>query len=331
MAKQRIWMMTSVLAFSLVGALPGWAQDVNPPEEPNVPQEANAPAPQDQNAPPQPAGQTAPVAPPSSGWHRFGEARPAPPLPATLNVPAGSWITVHVDQPLSSDQNQPGDFFSATLAQPLVVEGIVVARRGQTVGGVVAESSKGGRVKGTSRLGLQLTELTLVDGQQLPIKTRFIQRQGDTSVGSDAATIGTTTGIGAAIGAAADGGFGAGMGAIAGAAVSTIGVLVTRGRPTVVYPETLLTFRLEGPITVSTANAPEAFQPVRPGDYERRTLYRASGRPGPPPPPPYYYGGYYPYYDFYPPFFWGPSFFFYSGPRFYGGFHGGFHRGFRHR
>jgi hypothetical protein len=115
--------------------------------------------------------------------------------------------------------------------------------------------------------------------------------------------------VGAAIGAVADGGFGAGMGAIAGAAASTIGVLVTRGRATVVYPETLLAFRLETPVTILADSSPEAFQPVTQQDYEQRSLYRHG--PSLRPPPPYYFSGYY------PPYFYGPTLFFYSGPRFY--------------
>jgi hypothetical protein len=302
----------SILVLSLAAAL-GWAQESAVPDQPAPPpREAQ---PQQEAQPPQEA-----PPPPSSAWHRFGpQAQMSAPLPATLTLPAGTWITVRVDQEISSDRNQVGDFFPATLAQPLVADGVVVARRGQTVGGVVAEAGKGGRVKGVSRLGLQLTELSLADGRQVQVRTRLMDRRGDTSIGRDAAAIGTSTGVGAAIGAAADGGFGAGMGAIAGAAASTIGVLVTRGKPTVVYPETALMFRLEAPVAISTAAAPGAFQPVRQGDYEQRSLQRPA-----PPPRRYSYGagwGYYPYYGgLYPPFYYGPSLYFGWG-------HRGFHRG----
>ncbi len=289
MRSQRKWFLIFLLALSASAALPAQEQEPNSP---------------------------APAQPPSTGWRRLGEfgqpaqTGPADPLPPStaLTLPAGTWITVRVDQPLSSDRNQPGDAFTATLAQPLVVNGRVVARRGQMVAGVVGETTKAGRVKGTSRLGLELTELGLLDGRQIQVKTRLMERRGDTSVGRDVGAIGATTGIGAAIGAAADGGFGAGMGAIAGAAASTIGVLVTRGRATVVYPEEPLTFRLEAPVTIAAEFA-GAFPPVTQEDYEQRGLYRERPTLGPPPPP--YYGYYY------PPFFYGSTFFFHSGPRFY--------------
>ncbi len=265
------------------------------------------------------------------GWRRVDETQemerretlPAAsdPAPPQFVLPAGTWITVRVNEPLSSDQNRSGDAFTASLAKPLVVNGYVVARRGQTVEGRIAEAQKAGKVKGTSRLGIELTEIGLVDGQQLPVRTQLIEYSGGTSAGRDATAVATTAGLGAAIGAVAEGGFGAGIGAIAGAAAGAVGVLVTRGRPTVVYPEGSLTFRTLEPLTISTDRSAQAFLPVRQADYEQESLRRRAGTPPTlmAPPPPYYYYGY-PY----PPYFYGTGIFIHSGRYFY---HGrGFHR-----
>jgi hypothetical protein len=117
-----------------------------------------------------------------------------------------------------------------------------------------------------------------------------------------------------------------------------IGVLLTRGNPTVVYPESLLTFRIEAPIAFSTEHSPQAFRYIDPNEYDRpvwseqppqRTACAGYGCA--PPPPAYYgyawpgyYGGYYPYYyGTGLSFFWGPSFY---GRGFYGG--GFYGRGF---
>jgi hypothetical protein len=220
-----------------------------------------------------------------------------------------------VNEPISSDHAQTGDTFTATLAEPVIVNGLVVARRGQLVTGVVAEAQKAGRVEGVSKLRLELTGIQLADGRQIQVKTRLLERRGNTSVGRDAAAIGATTATGAAIGAAVNGGVGAGVGAAAGVVASTIGVLLTRGRPTVVYPETALTFGLEAPVTIDTS---QAFQPATPQDYNAAGL-RAPAygpRPGYGAPNPYYgyYGPapypYYPYpYAYYPYPYWGPSFY----------------------
>jgi hypothetical protein len=236
-------------------------------------------------------------------------------IPPRLTIPPGTFVTVRVNQPLSSDHNQPGDSFTATLVRPVVVDGIVIAQRGQTIGGRVAEAQKAGRGEGVARLAVQLTDLTLVDGQQVPIQSQLINRSGPGFTGQDAGTIVGTTAVGAAIGAAADWGRGAAIGGVAGAVV---GVLLTRGHPSVIYPESVLTFRIEAPVSFSTERSPQAFRNVDPNDYQRNTEVQAR-RPPPPPPAPYYYGpGYYPPYPYYG-YGYGPGFSFYYGPGFFYG------------
>jgi hypothetical protein len=229
-----------------------------------------------------------------------------------LTIPAGTWISVRNDQALSSDHNRPGDVFTATLVQPLIANGFVVARRGQIVSGHVVDALRARSHGDSSQLSLELSDLSLADGQQLPVRTQLVQYAGPGShPGEDVATIGTVAAIGAVIGAAAKGGVGAGVGAVIGGMAGTIGVMSTRGKPTVVYPESTLTFRTVEPITISTERSNQAFVPVQQNDYEtggqRPTLRVAPRRP--------YYGGYYgaypypyPYPYFYGPGFYGPSF-----------------------
>jgi hypothetical protein len=236
-------------------------------------------------------------------------------IPSTLTIKAGTYVTVRINEPLSSDRNQAGDAFTATLTKPIVVNGIVVAQRGQNVTGRVTEAKKAGRVAGTSRLGIQLIELPVVDGQQLPIQSELLTRNGSTSTGRDAGAIATTTGVGAAIGAGVNGGVGAGVGAGAGLVVGLAGVLLTRGNPTIIYPETTMTFRVNSDVTVNTERSVQAFHYVVPSDYDSPApaLVR---RPIPPRPAyvyaPYGYGYPYPY-----PYFYGPSFYYGFGGRFY--------------
>jgi hypothetical protein len=239
-------------------------------------------------------------------------------VPATLTLKPGTVITARTSQFLSSDKNKPGDSFSAVLEQPVVVDGWVVARRGQTVLGRVAIAKKAGRIKGTSQLGIELSELVLVDGQQLPIRSQLLQDTGGTSKGRDAAATATTTAMGAAIGGAANGGEGAGIGAAIGAGAGLAGVLLTRGRATMIPPETSLTFQLQYPVAISTANSGPAFRQVVPEDYDNRSLQRRPGRyaEGPYSLPPY------------GPYF-GPWAYYYPAP-FFVGFYGFGRRGYRH-
>jgi hypothetical protein len=236
-------------------------------------------------------------------------------IPSKLTIKAGTYVTVRLNEILSSDRSMAGDAFTATLTKPIVVDGIVVAQRGQNVTGRITEAKKAGRVAGTSHLGIQLVELPVVDGQQMPIQSELLTRNGTTSTGRDVGAIAATTGVGAAIGAGVNGGVGAGVGAGAGLVVGLAGVLLTRGNPTVVYPETMLTFRVNQDVTVSTERSVQAFRFVQPADYEapapalaRRPLPPRLGYGYAP------YGGYpYPYYG-YP---YGPGLGFYFGPGFY--------------
>lgn len=236
--------------------------------------------------------------------HQLPDAKP---FPTQLTIKAGTYITVRLNEILSSDRSMVGDAFTASLAKPIVVDGIVVAQRGQDVTGRVTEAKKAGRVAGTSRLAIQLIELPVVDGQQLPVQSELITRNGSTSTGRDAGAIAATTGVGAAIGAGVNGGVGAGVGAGAGLVAGLAGVLLTRGHPTVIYPETTLTFRVNQDVTVSTEHGSQAFRYVEPSDYE--TAAPTMARRPPPQRPAYMYDpGYgYPYYG-YP--YWGPSLYF---------------------
>jgi len=308
--------------------MPPQDQNANPPQDQGTPQNQ---ARQDQMAPPQdqstapqdqqnPQDQNqgpmnAPPPPQNNSNYPIGQnpqpadRRPPPLVPPSLTVPAGTVIQIRTRDFLSSDGSHKGDNFIATLAQPIVIDGWVVMRRGQTINGQVTDAVRAGRVKGVSRLQLDLSQLTLVDGQLVPVQTQLLNASAGTSNGRDAAAIGVTTGTGAAIGAAAAGGPGAAIGAGAGFVASVAGVLLTRGKPTIITPETLLTFKTEQPVTISTVRGQLAFRPVTQADYQpsqqpRNANYRrlrpypyyyGPGYYPPPPPPGYYYGPGYPY------------------------------------
>jgi hypothetical protein len=302
------------------------------------PQDAQAP----QTAPPM-----APQGGPPNGAPQMNN-RPAYGLPAEVTLPPGTYVTARINQPLTSDHNLVGDTFSATLIQPLVVDGIVVAQRGQTVYGRVSEAEKAHSDK-PSRLGLELTGITLADGTQVPVKSQLVNRQGGTTPGGvQAGTVVGTTAVGAAVGGAAAWGTGAAIGAGAGMVVGVAGVLLTRNHPTIIYPGTSLMFQVTTPVTIATGRAPQAFHYVGPNEYGPGVQMQM-GQPRPPVQPGYpaypaspyssYYGAYgayapgpyypgypYPYYYPYYPYYWGGVGVYFGGPR---GFIGGRGFGFR--
>ena len=269
--------------------------------------------------------------------------RPAYGLPPELTLKPGTFVTIRTNQPLSSDHNQPGDTFSGTLLQPVVVDGVVVAQRFGAVYGRVAEAQKA-HGSNSSRLGLELTSLTLADGTQVQLRTQLVARQGTTTpAGVQAGTVVGTTAVGAAVGAAADYGRGAAIGAGAGAAAGIVGVLLTRNHPTVLYPETALTFQVEAPVTINTARAPQAYRYVGPEDNRPPVQTGMGPGPGPRPVAPGYsygpgygpgyapgygpgYGPGYAPYPYYSPYYYGPSVVVGWGPGFFYGRGFGFGR-----
>jgi len=246
--------------------------------------------------------------------------RPAYGLPQQVTMKAGTFVAVRINDMLASNKSHVGDSFSGTLAQAIVVDGVVVAQRGQMIYGRVVEADK---VKGVSHLGVELTGITLADGENISVHSQLISRLGGmTPPGREAGAIVGATAMGGAIGAAADRGQGAAVGAGAGAAASIAAVLATHNHPSILYPETTLIFQLQSPFNIATGNAPQAFRFVGREDYPSAPLTQrvTVQRPG-------YYSPYYGYNPYYFPYYpyWGPSL--YVGGFWGGGFRfGGFHR-----
>ena len=314
-------MAVGILALAMCLALPRIAAAQDQPTQDQSSQAGDPAA-----LPPSAEAPTADAAPPGADAapqadrQPQGAARNAV-VPDTLTLPAGAVIPVRIQQWLSSDQNHAGDTFSAVLDQPLIVNGWVVGRRGQTVMGRVVLAQKAGHGNSESKLGIELSQLTVVDGRQLPVSTQLIQDSRARSQGRDVATVGGTTALGAIIGGVAGGGSGAAIGAAAGIGAGIAAVMATPGRPTIIRPEELLSFQLQAPVNISTSQSQVAFRPVSQADYGRdQDAYangprlRYAGAPyGQYPPPSYYYYGCGGPWACYP----GPVYF---GPGFYGGF-----------
>ncbi len=171
--------------------------------------------------------------------------------PHTITIVPGTPLAVRIGETLSARNNEAGDTFLATLDQPLVVDGFVIAERGSRVEGRVVQAEAQGRTKGSSFLGIELVKISTSDGQHVRIRTAAYKKESNTSTGNDVATVGAIAAIGAAIGAAADGGKGAAVGAGIGGAAGVAGVMLNRGRPVEIPVETRLSFRIQEPVTIT--------------------------------------------------------------------------------
>ncbi|MFN0104121.1 MAG: hypothetical protein ACKV2U_18810 [Bryobacteraceae bacterium] len=169
----------------------------------------------------------------------------------TATLAAGSVLAVRVGETLTSEKSENGDSWTGTLAEPLVINGLVIADRGAQVEGHVTNVDRAGRVKGVGGISVQLTRFNTADGQRINVHTASFSAVGKDETKRDAGKVAIASGIGAAIGAIAGRGKGAAIGAGAGAAAGTGAVLATRGGPAIIATETLIRFRVAESVSIT--------------------------------------------------------------------------------
>ncbi|MBV9887211.1 MAG: hypothetical protein JO119_11745 [Acidobacteria bacterium] len=176
------------------------------------------------------------------------QAAPVPP-PKPLVIPAGTIISVTLDQPVGSKISTPGSAFAATVAAPISIDGRLAIPKGAHASGVVKDAKPAGRFKGGAVLSLTLTNVS-VKNEAYEIAT---SAPTETSTGKGkrtAALAGGGAGGGALIGGLAGGGKGALIGGLIGAAAGTGGAGFTGNRDLTLAAETLLNFKLVQPIEI---------------------------------------------------------------------------------
>jgi hypothetical protein len=275
----------------------------DPGEEPG--QNAAQAPPQSQGAPPPPRQQRPAYGgqypQQGSGQQPYGgqnQTYVAPHLAsAPLTIQPGALFSVRTSEPLDSRRLKGGENFQATLAQDMFQGQYLVVPRGAVVQGYVVGVKKPGAFRGDAGFALQITSLTM-GGQTYHLSTDTFATDTHGKGGYTTANTVSGAAIGALIGAVAGRGPGAAIGAAAGGAAGLGLSAASAGPREIMLPETLLTFHLKTPLTVSPISLAEVQQlqasvtpPPRPAR-PPRPPYPYYGYPPPPPPPGYYY---YPY------------------------------------
>ena len=222
-------------------------------------------------------------------------ASPAPPLlvitppsaPEQVTVPYGTVLAVRLTESLSSDLNQTGDTFLASLSSPVMIGDRVVIPAEAALQGKIVDVRNAGRLSGRSALVIEVTRLAY-NGRTYELRSSQYSRLGPSRNARAAAAIGGSAGVGAIIGAILGGGKGAAIGAMIGAGAGTGVQAATRAVPVQLRAESALSFRLETPLTVIPSSTLQQAQGAVPGSPQdpfsaddRPVLKR---RPGSPPP-----------------------------------------------
>jgi len=201
---------------------------------------------------------TDPIEPPRPAVQEHSQAEPVmaqAPAPArqpqSVTLEPGISLVIRLNEALSTEHNYTGDTFRGTLDSPVIVNGFIIADKGSKALGQIVNVQKAGRVQGQADLTLALTEINTTDGQRVQVQTSSFDKKGGGNTGRDAAKVAGGAALGAIIGAIAGGGKGAGIGAGVGGAAGAGDVLLTRGKAAVIPNETVLTFRLSAPVTIT--------------------------------------------------------------------------------
>jgi len=213
-------------------------------EAPAAPQPAAQPS-GGGNPPPPPPDQSGPV--PQSA---ASQQPRTPPPPATVDIPAGTRIRVRIDEDLGSKISEPGETFSATVVDPVVMDGQTVIPRGARAEGTVIEARPLGHFKGGALLELRLERVRTQWGS-CAVHTSTMERVEQGKGTRTAKFAGGGGAFGALIGGLAGGGKGALIGALAGAGAGSAGSAMSGNRQIFLPAETLITFRLEHSVHVT--------------------------------------------------------------------------------
>jgi hypothetical protein len=168
---------------------------------------------------------------------------------AATSLPAGTAITVTIDQSISSKDARVGQGVIATVSRDVTENGRVVIPKGAHAKLVVSGVQASGRLSTPAKLYLRLKSVE-VHGKTIDIGTSSAGRTLGGKGKRDAGFIGGGAGAGALIGGLAGGGKGAAIGAAAGAGAGTAGAAAT-GKKDIVFPaETHLTFTTRAAVTI---------------------------------------------------------------------------------
>jgi hypothetical protein len=170
-------------------------------------------------------------------------------LAAQTTVPAGTAISVTLNQSVSSKDAKAGQSVSGVVAADVLVNGKTVIPKNSNVSLTVATAVASGRLSTPAKLYLRIDSIQ-VKGQSYTLSTSLAGQTAGSHNKRNAVAIGGGTAAGAVIGALAGGGKGAAIGAAAGAGAGTAGAAMTGKKDITYAAESRLRFTLKSAVAI---------------------------------------------------------------------------------
>ena len=187
--------------------------------------------------------------PPSSGSSSGSSSSSS--SASRVTVPAGTDLEISLVSDLNTKTTTAGSPISATVADDVVVNGVVVIPAGAEVTGHVVTASRSGKASGRAYMQLAFDEVSF-GGKSYNIEAATDTMFGKGGSGKDAAMIGGGAVAGAILGKVLGGSGGsAAKGAVVGGAAGTAASLLTRGPDLHLEPGKKVTVSLDSPVSVT--------------------------------------------------------------------------------
>jgi len=180
-----------------------------------------------------------------------------------INIPAGTMIHCRVTQTLTTKLNFQGDPFTATVSEPVMVEGREAIPVGAVIEGRIALMERPGRIRGVGQMRLTADRISFPDSRTFPLSAVLMTAYGAENakvVGSegtvkgpssrlqDVKEIGGGTAVGGVMGLLFHHPW---MGATVGGTVSLVDRLRRRGKDLNIPSGTQLNYQLTRALEVS--------------------------------------------------------------------------------
>lgn len=171
----------------------------------------------------------------------------------TYVIPAGRQLQIRTNESITADAQSAGRTYSAEIAQDVIGQnGQVLIPRGAPAQLTVQNVSAGNMGVGNNQVALALQSVN-VNGRTYNVISNTTKQSGDRGIGANKRTAEMTGGgalLGTVIGAVAGGAKGAVIGAVVGGGAGAAAQVATRGKEVKVPAETVLTFKLDQPLSL---------------------------------------------------------------------------------